>query len=60
MEWGTLIWVGAIVLLFFVMMRGCGSMMRRMGGGVGCGMRRKRSDTETEKKQSLSNKKDVA
>lgn len=34
MDWQSLLWVGLIVALFIVMLRGCG------GGGCGSGSRR--------------------
>lgn len=36
MDWTNLLWLGAFVALFFVMMRGCGGM----AGGCGMGARR--------------------
>lgn len=36
MDWQTLPWIGGLVALFFVMMRGCGGM----SGGCGMGSRR--------------------
>lgn len=45
MNWTTLLWVIGIVILFLVVMRGCGGMMG------GCGMasrRRSREDEEPE------------
>lgn len=36
MEWQSLLWIGGLVLLFWVMMRGCGGM----AGGCGMGSRR--------------------
>ena len=38
MEWQTLLWIGGLMVLFFVMMRGCGGMA---GGGCGAGSRRR-------------------
>ena len=39
MDWQTLLWIGGLVALFFVMMRGCGGM------AGGCGMGSRRGDT---------------
>ena len=36
MDWQTLLWLGGLVALFFIMMRGCGGM----SGGCGMGSRR--------------------
>lgn len=45
MDWQALLWIGGLIVLFFVMMRGCGGM----SGGCGMGSRRdtpaKSSDT---------------
>lgn len=39
MDWQSLLWIGGLVVLFFVMMRGCGGM------AGGCGMGSRRRDT---------------
>jgi hypothetical protein len=41
MDWQALLWIGGLIVLFFVMMRGCGGM----SGGCGMGSRR---DTSTK------------
>jgi hypothetical protein len=47
MDWQSLLWIGGLVVLFFVMMRGCGGM----AGGCGMGSRRRESNEEAEGKQ---------
>lgn len=39
MDWQALLWIGGLIVLFFVMMRGCGGM----AGGCGMGSRRSTS-----------------
>lgn len=36
MDWQSLLWIGGLLVLFFVVMRGCGGM----AGGCGMGSRR--------------------
>ena len=42
MDWQTLLWLGGLVALFFIMMRGCGGM------AGGCGMGSRRRDTSAK------------
>ena len=44
MDWQTLLWVGGLVALFFMIMRGCGGM----SGGCGMGSRRNTSATSSD------------
>jgi hypothetical protein len=43
MDWQSLLWVGAVAVLVFLMMRGCGGM----AGGCGMGSRRSGRGTDT-------------
>lgn len=52
MEWQSLLWIGGLVLLFWVMMRGCGGM----GGGCGMGSRR---DTTSARPPDVPARNDV-
>ncbi len=45
MDWQTLLWIGGLVALVFVMMRGCGGM----AGGCGMGGRDPEADSRQEK-----------
>lgn len=51
MDWGTLLSVGAVILLFVLMMRGCGGMM----SGGGCGMGRDSRDASCDRDRSVRN-----
>lgn len=59
MEWQTLVWVGVIILLFFVMMRACGGMGRGAGTG-GCGMPRCRPEHRTGSEAQVPKDKNAA
>lgn len=48
MDWQSLAWIGFVVVLFVVMMRGCGGMMA--GGGCGMGSRRPKPHDEPDVK----------
>lgn len=47
MDWQSFVWIGFVVVLFLVMMRGCGGMM---AGGCGMGSRRREQRDEPDAK----------
>jgi hypothetical protein len=52
MDWQTLLWIGGLVALFFVMMRGCGGM----AGGCGMGSRRDASTSRLMRPQGADDR----
>lgn len=47
MDWTTLTWIGVLVVLAFVMLRGCGGM----AGGCGMGSRHTDGDNEDQRQR---------
>ncbi len=61
MDWQTLLWMGGLVAVFFVMMRGCGGMAGGCGGMAGgCGMVARGRDPEAESRQKRPGGRDRA
>ncbi len=54
MDWQALLWIGGLVALFFVMMRGCGGM------AGGCGMGSRGHEPEANSRQERPGSRDRA